>query len=133
MKNEINGLLGSMINKVQESFPSVFTKEDVATLINELAVQINSIPEPEVKPAKLTQDQITSVAYEIVHELEGCGMDLIEDYDLHMSYREVELDSVEYSTREMKMAIERVLETFWYPEEQEVVDPEYKHPLQVVD
>lgn len=48
---------------------------------------------------------------QLIDELENEGLDLIGDYDLSMSYREVELESVDISNSSVKDAVRRAIET----------------------
>jgi len=45
---------------------------------------------------------------QIVEEIADEGLDLISDYDLSISYREVELDSIDLDRNIIKRAIQRV-------------------------
>lgn len=48
---------------------------------------------------------------ELIDEIMSEDLDLINDYDLSMSYREVELTSVEYDERSLRNAIQRAIST----------------------
>jgi hypothetical protein len=67
---------------------------------------INWVNELENETPEITNDLIDSIVSEIVNE----EMDLIEDYDLSMSYREVELDSVSIDGGRVERAVRRALE-----------------------
>lgn len=58
----------------------------------------------------ITQEQIDDVAESIINDIQGEGTDLIEDYDLEMNYREVELTSVDFSDRRIKDIVKNALE-----------------------
>jgi hypothetical protein len=57
----------------------------------------------------ITQEQIDDVSESIINDIQGEGLDLIEDYDLEMSYREVELTSVDFSDRRIKDIVKGAL------------------------
>ncbi len=57
----------------------------------------------------ITQEQIDEITDNITDEITGCGLDLIEDYDLEMNYREVELTSVDISDRRIKNIVTNAL------------------------
>ena len=57
----------------------------------------------------ITQEQIDDIADNITDEIIGCDLDLIEDYDLEMNYREVELTSVNFSDRRIKNIVTNAL------------------------
>ena len=59
----------------------------------------------ELEEAPISDELIDSIVSEITSE----DIDLIEDYDLSMSYREVELNSVTIDGERIEQAIRRVL------------------------
>jgi hypothetical protein len=61
----------------------------------------------------LTEEDITELAKSIAESIASEGMDLIGDYDLSMSYREVELDSVELDEDRISKEAERVIRSFF--------------------
>jgi hypothetical protein len=71
----------------------------------------------ELETGGVTKEMIDDITNELQNEFNSEGVDLIDDYELSMSYREVELDSVEFSDGKIKRVVERVLEN--YLEEQE--------------
>jgi ATP-dependent protease HslVU (ClpYQ) ATPase subunit len=103
---------------VDSSFPSLYTKEDVIKVLRDLEaalkVELGNEEETETVSKGLTKDQVQEIADAIASEIRGEGTDLISDYDLSMSYREVELDSVEFDedgiSRIAKRAIEGIIE-----------------------
>lgn len=46
----------------------------------------------------------------IVDEICGMGLDLIDDYTLEMNYREVELDGIDISDSAVERAVKRAIE-----------------------
>jgi hypothetical protein len=83
------------IELLQKQLPGFYSVEQVINIIN-------GIKESGIDLKELV-DQITD---EIVSE----ELDLIEDYDLDMNYREVELSSVTISESTIRRAIERVID-----------------------
>jgi AAA+ ATPase superfamily predicted ATPase len=65
---------------------------------------IKWINELEESSNEMNEELIDQIVDEIANE----GFQLIDDYDLSMSYREVELDSVELDRNVIKRAIQRV-------------------------
>jgi len=61
----------------------------------------------------LTEGDIKELADDIASSVAGEGVDLIEDYDLSMSYREVELDSVEIDESRISKEAERAIKAFF--------------------
>ena len=103
---------------VDSSFPSLYTKEDVIKVLRDLEeklkAELNEEEETETVNKGLTKDQVQEIADAIAEEIRGEGIDIISDYDLAMSYREVELDSVDFDddaiSRIAKRAIEGVID-----------------------
>lgn len=57
----------------------------------------------------ITQEQIDDVIDNITDEIVGIGTDLIDDYELEMNYREVELTSVDFSERKIENIVKNAL------------------------
>jgi broad-specificity NMP kinase len=97
---------------VDSSFPSLFTKEDVIKVLRNLEevlkAELNN--EEETTSKGLTRDQVQEIADAIASEIKSEGTDLIEDYDLSMSYREVDLDSIEFNEDEISKIAKRAIE-----------------------
>jgi hypothetical protein len=60
----------------------------------------------ELEEAPISEELIDAIVSEVTSE----DIDLIEDYDLSMSYREVELDSVTIDGERVERAVRRALE-----------------------
>jgi hypothetical protein len=71
----------------------------------------------ELESSSITREIISDIVDAIQDEFSSEGMDLIDDYELTMNYREVELDSVEFNDGKIKRAIETVLENYLEDEE----------------
>ena len=71
----------------------------------------------QLEAGGITSEMIDEIADAIENELNSDGMDLISDYDLSMSYREVELDSIEFDGNKVQRIVKSALEN--YLEEQE--------------
>jgi hypothetical protein len=101
---------------VDSSFPSLYTKEDVIKVLRNLEIILKDFigsdeeDETETVSKGLTKDQVQEIADAIASEIRGEGIDLIEDYDLSMSYREVELDSIEFNEDEISKIAKRAIE-----------------------
>ena len=99
---------------VDSSFPSLYTKEDVIKVLRDLEeklkAELNEEEETETVTIGLTKDQVQEIADAVASEFRNEGTDLISDYDLSMSYREVELDSVEFDEDEISKIAKRAIE-----------------------
>lgn len=71
--------------------------------VSEVIKLVNELEETE---ATITNEMIDDIVDEIISE----DLDLISDYDLSMSYREVELDSIRIDDDVVRRAIRRALE-----------------------
>ena len=100
---------------VDSSFPSLYTKEDVIKVLRDLEENLKAElndkeEETETVTIGLTKDQVQEIADAVASEFRNEGTDLISDYDLSMSYREVELDSVEFDEDEISKIAKRAIE-----------------------
>jgi hypothetical protein len=77
----------------------------VIELLNELE-ETSSVP-------SLSDEDIRDLASAITESLESEGLDLISDYDLSMSYREVELDSVTLDSNQIEKEVKNALKDFF--------------------
>ena len=96
---------------VETSFPSIYTKEDVCKILDELVNGVYaSLADVEETTSKtLSELQIESIANDVAEMVGDLGMDLVNDYELEMSYREVELSSVEISERQIRSIVTEVI------------------------
>jgi len=85
-----------------------FTFMPVSKVI-ELINQLDETP----SSTGLTEEDIKELAKSIAESIASEGMDLVEDYDLSMSYREVELDSVELDEGRISKEAERAIKAFF--------------------
>jgi hypothetical protein len=102
------------------------TKQQLLEKLNssEELVKMAFVPVSEViswvnqlEAGDITSEMIDEIADAIESELNSDGMDLVRDYDLSMSYREVELDSIEFDGGKVQRIVKSALEN--YLEEQE--------------
>ena len=99
---------------VDSSFPSLFTKEDVIKVLWDLEQKLKAeINKNEITTKSLTEAQIKEIAENATSSIASEGMDLVEDYELSMSYREVELDSLTLDESRIAKEIERAI-TNWF-------------------
>ena len=66
----------------------------------------------ELESGGITQEMINEIADTLQDEFSSEGVDLINDYDLTMNYREVELDSVDFDDNRIKRIVHNVLEDY---------------------
>ena len=85
-----------------------FTFMPVGKVI-ELIEELDEAP----SPSALTEADIKELARSIAEDIASVGVDLVEDYDLSMSYREVELDSVDLNEDVIRREAESVIKDFF--------------------
>ena len=99
---------------VDTSFPSLYTKEDVIKVLRTLEEQLKAeINDNEITIKGLTESQIKEIAENAASSLSSEALDLIDSYDLTMSYREVELDSLTLDENRVANEIKRAI-TDWF-------------------
>jgi hypothetical protein len=102
---------------VDSSFPSLYTKEDVIKVLRNLEevlkTELNGNDEETTSKVSLTKEQIKEIAENAASSVVSEGLNLIDDYNLSMSYREVELDSVELDESRIADEIRRAI-TGWF-------------------
>jgi len=94
------------LGAVQDSVSSIFSKEDVLKLIEQIS---------DVKSENafgLTKDEMDELTLSIAENISDEGVDLFGDYDLEMNCKEVELSSVEYRMSSLKEAIKDAINRF---------------------
>jgi len=98
-------------DSVNHSFPSIYTKDDVNKLLSKLK---DSILEESEEPTAVVFDdeKIANIAEGIYEELESEGLDIVDDYDLSMSYKEVELDRIDLNKRSIIRSVTNILEQY---------------------
>ena len=104
------------VHIVDSSFPSLYTKEDVIKVLRDLEATLKDFigsDEETTSKVSLTKEQIKEIAENAASSVVSEGMDLVEDYDLSMSYREVELDSLTLDESRVAKEIERAI-TGWF-------------------
>ena len=89
--------------QISEGFSSIYSKDDVLHLLSVLEVENTDI--------ELDESTISDISSDIAHEIGNSSVgDIINDYDLSMSCREVELDNVDFSIGAIKDIVKDVLE-----------------------
>jgi hypothetical protein len=80
--------------------------------VNKVIELINELDETP-SSSGLTGEDIRELANSIAENIASDGMDLVQDYDLSMSYREVELDRVELDENRISKEVERSIKAFF--------------------
>jgi len=103
------------IDLLKQQLPGFYSAEQVIDMISKI--------EPEVLEAyefiQFTDEQMGVLIGNVVDEIRDLGVDMIDDYDLSMNYKEVELDSIDISSHSVKGAVKSAVENWveWFKEE----------------
>ena len=79
------------LDTLKSQLPGFYSAEQVIALIE-------GIEESATVPLGFTDEQRDELVNSIADEIADLGMDVVADYDLSMSYNEVEIDSIDFST-----------------------------------
>jgi hypothetical protein len=104
------------IDLLKQQLPGFYSAEQVIDMISKI--------EPEVLDAyefEFTDERIKTLVDNVVDEISNLGIDLVSDYDLSMSYKEVELDSIDLNNHQIKGAVKSAVQNWveWFKEENE--------------
>jgi hypothetical protein len=80
-------------------------------LASQLFDQTNELKEEEKIP--IQKDLMDEIVDQISSEFFDSGMGMVDDYDLGMCGREVELEGVTFNVRQMESLIKEVLERYF--------------------
>ena len=94
------------------------TELTVSISVNDV---IKLVSELEDSSMTLNESVINDMVNAISDNIESGGMDLIDDYDLSMDYREVSLESVDLNTRSIKSAIRSAIDDYIEINQEETV------------
>jgi len=103
------------IQRVKGSYPSIYSKDDVVNLLIELTsdldTEIHDTIENDRKQRtnNVSEDVLEELEDDIYNEIIDSGINLIDDYDLEMNYREVDLVDVTYNKRAVREMVQRLI------------------------
>ena len=86
-------------------------KDQFLELASQLFDQSTNLKEEEKIP--LQKDLLDEIVDQISSEFFDSGMGIVDDYDLGMCGREVELEGVTFNVRSMESLIKEVLERYF--------------------
>jgi len=97
-------------DSIQNSFPSLFTKEDVIKVLRDLEAKMQEANESEPPTPPPTQqidaEKIRECAENIAQNISQRIMKYVNDYELTMSGREIELDDITIDESDLSDLIE---------------------------
>lgn len=123
----MNTQFANKIDLVRNSFPSLFSKDDVIRLIEDLSNETEKIMEDTKREPVIqrsiqeifTQQSLERYAKKLVKLVaesltENFNIDMIDDYELYMSGREVEIESISFSEHYIKDELESDIRDFLF-------------------
>jgi hypothetical protein len=93
------------LDTLKTQLPGFYSAEQVIEMISK-------IEEPQSKGFSFNEEQINELVSSIVNEVTDLGIDAIDDYDLSMNYKEVELDSIDFDDHSIKRAVNDAIDTW---------------------
>ena len=91
------------VELLEKQLPGFYSVEQVIKLINDIE---------DNGSFELNDGYINDLSSDIAEALQGEGTNIVDDYELSMSYKEVELDSIDFSTSDINRVIRDVLTDF---------------------
>ena len=96
------------VHIVDSSFPSLYTKEDVIKVLRNLETILKDFVSDEEKAnIKLSNEQFDELIETITNDITGLGIDVVDDYELSMNYKEVELDGLDLDSSVIEDQVKR--------------------------
>jgi hypothetical protein len=91
------------IELLQKQLPGFYSAEQVIKLISDIE---------ESDKFELSNAYLNDLSSDIAQALSSEGTSIIDDYELSMSYKEVELDSIDFSTSDINRIVRDVVKDF---------------------
>ena len=95
-KQETIELLGKQL-------PGFYSVEQVIKMINDI---------DDSGSFEISDEMVNTLSDDIAESLQSEGTDIVDDYELSMNYREVELDSINLNEGKIKAAVRDAIETY---------------------
>jgi hypothetical protein len=102
MQNKIT--IEQAVKQINEGFSSIYSKDDVLHLL--------SVLETSSDQFEITDEMVRTLSDDIAEALSNEGTDIVDDYDLTMNYKEVELDSIDLNESKIRAAVQDALENY---------------------
>lgn len=101
---------------VENNFSSYFTKQDVLDLLGK--IDSSTVDGPAVT---LDESQRASLTNDIIDSIRDKGTGIIEDYELEMNWKEVELTEITLDENALSREIEETIKQW---QENQIIDNE---------
>jgi hypothetical protein len=112
MKQQVKSIIETFIANAQESYPSIYSKDDVVTLLNDMLVKVDELEDVEERE----DGEKTYTEEQISNAIADMNTDTIVDIDhssaeFELDGNEVSLSNVEYEvdTNKIEINLFRVL------------------------
>jgi hypothetical protein len=102
MNNKIT--IEEAVKQINEGFSSIYSKDDVLHLL--------SVLETSSDQFEITDEMVRELSSNIAEAIESEGTDIVDDYELTMNYKEVELDSIDLNEDRIRAAVKDALEAY---------------------
>jgi hypothetical protein len=102
MNNKIT--IEEAVKQISEGFSSIYSKDDVLHLL--------SVIETSSSQFEITDEMVTELSSNVAEALSNEGTDIVDDYELTMNYKEVELDSIDLNEGRIRAAVKDALEAY---------------------
>jgi hypothetical protein len=102
MNNKIT--IEEAVKQISEGFSSIYSKDDVLHLL--------SVLETSSGQFEITDEMVRELSSNIAEALENEGTDIVDDYELSMNCKEVELDSIDLNEGRIRAAVKDALEAY---------------------
>ena len=101
MNNKIT--IEQATKQISEGFSSIYSKDDVLHLLSVLETN---------GEFEITDDMVSELSVNIADSLQSEGANIVDDYELSMSCKEVELDSIDFNETRISKVVKDILETY---------------------
>ena len=91
------------IELLGQQLPGFYSVEQVIKIINDIE---------DSGEFEISDDMVSSLSSDIAEVLSNEGTDIVDDYELSMNYKEVELDSIDLNESKIKAAVIDAIETY---------------------
>ena len=97
----------------QLSEAQALTSPEVALPISFVIKMVESLEESQASTKIVIHEgQMNDLVNSISESITDAGLDLVDDYDLTMNYREVELDSIDYDSDRIERSVKDAIK-YW--------------------
>jgi len=91
------------IELLGQQLPGFYSVEQVIKMINDIE---------DSGEFEISDEMVKTLSEDIAEALSNEGTDIVDDYELTMSYREVELDSIDLNGSKIRAAVKDAIEAY---------------------